>query len=50
VHNVKSGPRGKAIQASGTWEGSDIVTHYAASLTFDESSNVYKVVNRDDVE
>ena len=47
VHQVKSGLSIKVIQALGGWESPDMVSHYAASLTFDEALTVYKVVNAD---
>jgi len=47
VHQVKSGLSNKVIQALGGWESPDMVSHYAASLTFDEALKVYKVVNSD---
>ena len=45
VHNVKSGLSNKVIQALGGWESPDMVSHYAASLTFDEAFRLYKQVN-----
>ena len=47
VHNVKSGLSNKVIQALGGWESPDMVSHYAASLTFDDALRIYKVVNTD---
>jgi len=47
VHQVKSGLSNKVIQALGGWESPDMVSHYAASLTFDEALKVYKVINAD---
>jgi len=47
VHNVKSGLSNKVIQALGGWESPDMVSHYAASLTFDDALRIYKVVNAD---
>ena len=47
VHQVKSGLSNKVIQALGGWESPDTVSHYAASLTFDEALKLYKVVNSD---
>ena len=47
VHNVKSGLSNKVIQALGGWESPDMVSHYAASLTFDDALKLYKVVNID---
>jgi site-specific recombinase XerD len=37
VHNVKSGLSNKVIQSLGGWETPDMVSHYAASLTFDDA-------------
>ena len=45
VHNVKSGLSNKVIQALGGWETPDMVSHYAASLTFDDALKLYNVVN-----
>jgi len=45
VHNVKSGLSNKVIQALGGWETPSMVSHYAASLTFDEALQVYHNVN-----
>ena len=45
VHNVKSGLSNKVIQALGGWESPDMVSHYAASLTFDDAFQLYKQVN-----
>ncbi len=42
VHNVKSGLSNKVIQSLGGWETSDMVSHYAQSLTFEEALQVYK--------
>ena len=47
VHQVKSGLSNKVIQALGGWETPDMVSHYAASLTFDEALRIYKIVNGD---
>ena len=47
VHQVKSGLSNKVIQALGGWESPDMVSHYAASLTFDDALKIYKVVNSD---
>jgi integrase len=47
VHNVKSGLSNKVIQSLGGWESPDMVSHYAASLTFDDALKLYKVVNTD---
>jgi site-specific recombinase XerD len=45
VHNVKSGLSNKVIQTLGGWETPDMVSHYAASLTFEDAFKVYKAVN-----
>jgi integrase/recombinase XerC/integrase/recombinase XerD len=45
VHQVKSGLSNKVIQALGGWESPDMVSHYAASLTFDDALQLYKQVN-----
>jgi site-specific recombinase XerD len=45
VHNVKSGLSNKVIQSLGGWETPDMVSHYAASLTFDDALKIYKTVN-----
>lgn len=45
VHQVKSGLSNKVIQALGGWESPDMVSHYAASLTFDDALKLYNVVN-----
>ncbi len=47
VHNVKSGLSNKVIQSLGGWETPDMVSHYAASLTFDDALKLYKAVNTD---
>jgi len=47
VHNVKSGLSNKVIQALGGWESPDMVSHYAASLTFDDALKLYRNVNSD---
>ncbi len=47
VHNVKSGLSNKVIQSLGGWETPDMVSHYAASLTFDDALKLYKGVNID---
>jgi integrase len=46
VHNVKSGLSDKVIQALGGWETPDMVSHYAASLTFDDALAIYRVTNQ----
>ena len=45
VHNVKSGLSNKVIQSLGGWETPDMVSHYAASLTFDDALALYHKVN-----
>jgi integrase len=45
VHNVKSGLSNKVIQSLGGWESPDMVSHYAASLTFEDALTIYKSVN-----
>jgi integrase len=45
VHQVKSGLSNKVIQTLGGWESADMVSHYAASLTFDEALRLYTAVN-----
>ena len=47
VHNVKSGLSNKVIQALGGWESPDMVSHYAASLTFDDALKIYQAHNRE---
>ena len=42
VHNVKSGLSNKVIQSLGGWETPNMVSHYAASLTFDDALKLYK--------
>ena len=42
VHQVKSGLSNKVIQALGGWESPDMVSHYAASLTFDDALEIYR--------
>jgi integrase/recombinase XerD len=49
VHNVKSGLPNKVIQALGGWETSDMVSHYAASLTFDDALEVYRKTKDSDL-
>jgi len=49
VHNVKSGLSNKVIQALGGWESPDMVSHYAASLTFNDALQLYRQVNRSEV-
>ena len=46
VHNVKLGLSNKVIQSLGGWEAPDMVSHYAASLTFDDALALYRVVNQ----
>jgi integrase/recombinase XerD len=45
IHNVKSGLSNKVIQSLGGWETPDMVSHYAATLTFDDALKIYKTVN-----
>ncbi len=47
VHQVKSGLSNKVIQSLGGWESPDMVSHYAASLTFDDALELYHKVNCD---
>jgi len=42
VHNVKQGLSNKVIQSLGGWETPDMVSHYAASLTFDDALKIYQ--------
>jgi len=42
VHQVKSGLSNRVIQALGGWESPDMVSHYAASLTFDDALEIYR--------
>ncbi|MFC1978655.1 tyrosine-type recombinase/integrase [Chloroflexota bacterium] len=48
VHNVKQGLSNKVIQSLGGWETPDMVSHYAASLTFDDALKIYQA-NRSNV-
>ncbi|MFC2034036.1 tyrosine-type recombinase/integrase [Chloroflexota bacterium] len=45
VHNVKSGLSNKVIQSLGGWETPAMVSHYAASLTFDDALELYNQIN-----
>jgi site-specific recombinase XerD len=45
IHNVKSGLSNKVIQSLGGWESPEMVSHYAASLTFEDALQVYRGVN-----
>jgi integrase len=45
VQNVKSGLSNKVIQSPGGWESPDMVSHYAATLTFDDALSLYKANN-----
>ncbi|MFC2015297.1 tyrosine-type recombinase/integrase [Chloroflexota bacterium] len=45
VHNVKLGLSNKVIQSLGGWETPDMVSHYAASLTFDDALELYHKAN-----
>ena len=47
VHNVKAGLSNKVIQTLGGWETPDMVSHYAASLTFEDACKIYKAANTD---
>jgi len=47
VHNVKLGLSNKVIQSLGGWETPDMVSHYAASLSFDDALKLYKAVSSD---
>ncbi len=49
VHQVKSGLSNKVIQALGGWESPHMVSHYAASLTFEEALQLYRQVNGSEV-
>ena len=42
VHNVKSGLSNKVVQSPGGWETPNMVSHYAASLTFEDALKLYK--------
>ena len=46
VHNVKSGLSNKVIQSLGGWETPSMVSHYAASLTFDDALSLYRLANQ----
>lgn len=41
VRNVKLGLSNKVIQSLGGWETPDMVSHYAASLTFEDALKTY---------
>ncbi len=45
IHQVKSGLSTKVIQSLGGWLEPDMVSHYAASLTFDDALELYNKVN-----
>jgi len=45
VHQVKSGLSNRVIQALGGWETPNMVSHYAASLTFDDALALYRAIN-----
>lgn len=45
VHNVKSGLSNKVIQSLGGWETPNMVSHYAASLTFEDALALYQEKN-----
>ena len=46
IHNIKSGLSNKVIQSLGGWETPDMVSHYAASLTFEDALALYNDINR----
>jgi integrase/recombinase XerC len=48
VHQVKSGLSNKVIQALGGWESPNMVSHYAASLTFNDALALYRAINNVD--
>jgi len=45
IHKIKLGLSNKAIQCLGGWETPSMVSHYSASLTFDDALQVYQNVN-----
>jgi len=45
VHLVKSGLSNKVIQTLGGWETASMVSHYAASLTFEDALRIYQMNN-----
>jgi site-specific recombinase XerD len=45
IHNVKSGLSNRVIQALGGWETPSMVSHYAASLTFEDALALYHKVH-----
>ncbi|MFC1983944.1 tyrosine-type recombinase/integrase [Chloroflexota bacterium] len=45
VYQVKSGLSNKVVQALGGWETPAMVSHYAASLTFDDALELYHKAN-----
>ena len=49
VHNVKSGLSNKVIQSLGGWETPDMVSHYAASLTFEDALEIYQGLMKESV-
>jgi len=42
---VKSGLSNKVFQSLGGWETPDMVSHYAASLSFDDALKIFKNIN-----
>jgi len=44
VHNIKSGLSNKVIQSLGGWETPSMVSHYAASLTFEDALKLYNEI------
>jgi len=49
AHNVKPGLFNKVIQSLGGWETPDMVSHYAASLIFDDALELYHKVSKNSV-
>lgn len=45
VHNVKLGLSNKVIQSLGGCETPDMVSHYAQSVTFDDTLKIYREVS-----
>ena len=48
IHLVKSPPSNKVIEALDGWESPHMVSHYAASLTFDDALALYRVIDNTD--
>jgi len=46
---VKSGLSNKVIQSLGGWETPDMVSHYAASLTFEDALEIYQGLMKESV-